>query len=140
MSSPTRDLREALKSLLEGLNLGVRIYDHFPPTGVAPPCVVIQNIAGAGSEAGLGEAISGSGSGHEIRLLFQIDIYATEATKRDELADKVLFGLWSKRGELKARGIEALPAMRIQDVIEGDPGERIWRKSIDVPLSAFMAP
>lgn len=139
MIAPTRSLRAALKSLLEDLGLGIRIYDHFPPGGVAPPCIVIQNIAGIGSELGLGEALSGSERGHGLRLLFQIDVYARDDGQRDEITDKVLVGLRAKRAELKAQGIEVLPPTRAQDIAEEEPGVRVWRKSLDFPLLCELA-
>ena len=138
--NPTATSRRVLKEFLEAQGLGVRIYDHFPPGGVAPACIVLQQVSGSSSDIGLGEVISGPERGHEIRLRFQIDIYAKDDKQRDELADAILSAIWSGRAELRAKGIELYPVTRIQDVMEEEPGARVWRKSIDIPLSILMTP
>jgi len=137
---PTAAIRAALKEVLTN-NVGsdVTVYDYFPTEGVREPCVVMQNIYGTSSETALGEIVGAAERGHGIMLGFQFDVYASTPTSRDQIADKLLLRIWSERHSLKtASGIELLTARRIQDVPAGEAGERLYRKSIDIPFKITM--
>jgi len=137
---PIATIRAALKTLLEtNVPTGVKVYDHMPTLGVQEPCVVLQNISGSGREAAVGEAVGSDVKGHEITVVFQFDVYHTTDTGRDEVADKVLYAIWKNRASLKSQNkVEYSPPRRIQDLPPGDAGERLYRKSMDIPFSIMM--
>jgi len=137
---PTATIRAALKTILDGqLGTGVKFYDYFPTEGVKEPCVVIQNVSGIESEAAVGENVDVGTKGIKVTLVFQFDVYHSQSTGRDEVADKLLNRLWTQRATLKdTHKIERDPSRRIQDVPAAETGERLYRKSIDIPFTITM--
>jgi len=137
---PIATIRAALKALLNGnLGAGVLFYDHMPPPGVREPCVVMQHIAGTTSEVAIGELVESDVKGHDVTAVFQFDVYHSTAEGRDVLTDLVLHKIWDAREWFKdGYGIEVSPARRLQDLPPGETGERLYRKSFDIPFTITM--
>jgi len=133
---PIASIRAALKALLDGkLGTGVRLYDYFPSEGVRAPCAVLQNIAGSGLDAAVGENVGAGMKGYRITVVFQFDVYHSTSAGRDLVADLLLYTLWTSRSTLKSTyKIEMEPPRRIQDLPPDEAGERLYRRSMDVPF------
>ena len=137
---PIASIRAALKALLDGkLGTGVRLYDYFPSEGVREPCAVLQNIGGLGSDVAVGENVGPATKGHNVTTIFQFDVYHSKGSGRDEIADLLLYTLWTNRATLKSQHkIQMDPPRRIQDLPPAETGERLYRKSIDIAFTITM--
>jgi len=137
---PVATIRAALKAILDGqLGTGIKFYEYYPTEGVKEPCVVIQNISGSESEAAVGENVGPGERGIDVTVVFQFDVYHSKSTGRDEVADLLLNLLWTNRATLKSNyKIERGPSRRIQDIPAAETGERLYRKSIDIPFTITM--
>jgi len=137
---PVATIRAALKAILDGkLGTGVRVYDYFPSEGVREPCAVLQNIGGLGSDVAVGENVGAGTKGHNVTTIFQFDVYHSKSSGRDEIADLLLYTLWSNRSKLKNENkIVMDPPRRIQDLPPAEAGERLYRKSIDIAFTITM--
>jgi len=137
---PIASIRAALKSLLNGkLGTGVQLYDYFPSEGVREPCAVLQNVGGLGSDAAVGQNVGAGTKGQDVTAIFQFDIYHSKSSGRDEIADLLLYTLWTNRAALKSQNkIEMSPPRRIQDLPAAETGERLYRKSIDIAFTITM--
>jgi len=137
---PIASIRAALKAILDGhVGTGVRLYDYFPSEGVREPCVAFQNVGGLGSDVAVGENVGVGTKGHNVTAIFQFDVYHSKSSGRDEIADLLLYTLWSNRSKLKNENkIVMDPPRRIQDLPPAETGERLYRKSIDIAFTITM--
>ena len=72
-----------------------------------------------------------------MRFIFQFDVYAASASKRDELADKVL-RMWEQYATLKAEDIILYPCQICQDMPPEQQGDPNFRKLIQFPFEIDM--
>jgi len=138
-TTPTASVRAALKTLLGTLaGTGVKIYDYFPQDkSLQVPCVIMQQVAGRSKYPGVGEVMSTTEKAHTVRLIFQFDVYALSAAKRDEIADRIL-KIWESYSDLKDDDITLYPCQVCQDMPPPEQGDPNFRKLIQFPFEIDM--
>ena len=137
-ASPIASVRSALFDLIDGQYAGYTVYENFPNEGVGPKSITLQHVSGSESGSALGRTVSTTEVGNDVRVRFQIDVYSDNHADCESVADSILQRILANKVRLKKdRGIEDVVPIVITDVGSSTPGERIYRKLIDLEVYTY---